>query len=148
MEAEMQERQHHQRQTNLLDLIKEKRYDKRMDQFKQIECVICFECFERGTAIRKIPICKHIFHASCIEGWIKSRQAGQVPRCPLCNTELTEQALKDAIKKNADEYERKKQEKMRKSFEGRDANDPRVMMMADIQRVGSVQYGEGSPGQR
>lgn len=36
---------HEQRMTSLIALIKEKKYDKRMDEFKQNECVICFEEF-------------------------------------------------------------------------------------------------------
>jgi hypothetical protein len=68
-----------------------------MDEYKQNECVICFEEFLVGTSIRKIPICKHIFHTPCIDSWIKSRSAEDNHKCPLCNTEITLLTLKKAV---------------------------------------------------
>ena len=49
-------------------------------------CTICLDEYEltrirTGTDIRKLP-CKHVFHALCIEEWLKSPQ--NAPNCPLC----------------------------------------------------------------
>jgi hypothetical protein len=44
-----------------------------MDQFKQAECVICFEEFQQGVPVRKIPICQHVFHSKCIDEWFKAK---------------------------------------------------------------------------
>ncbi len=41
----------------LIDLIKEMPYDKKLDPFKLAECVICFEEFQIGASVRKIPVC-------------------------------------------------------------------------------------------
>jgi hypothetical protein len=59
--------------------------------------VICFEQFAKNEDVRKIPICRHIFHTPCIDGWIKSRSAENAHKCPLCNTEITIEKLKKAI---------------------------------------------------
>ena len=46
-----------QRVQSLIELIRERPYDKSLNHFKQAECVICFEEFQQGVPIRKIPIC-------------------------------------------------------------------------------------------
>jgi hypothetical protein len=51
-------------------------------------CTICLDEYEltrirTGTDVRKLP-CKHVFHALCIEEWIKSPQ--NAPNCPLCKS--------------------------------------------------------------
>ncbi|XP_075664349.1 E3 ubiquitin-protein ligase SIRP1-like [Castanea sativa] len=41
-------------------------------------CSICLEEFEVGSEARVMP-CKHRFHSSCIENWLRVRRT-----CPLC----------------------------------------------------------------
>ena len=88
---------------SLLELIKTKSYDKRMDEFKQNECVICFEDFVKGVNIKKIPICKHIFHSVCLDNWLKSRLQENSHKCPLCNAEITEDKIKEALKQKRED---------------------------------------------
>ncbi len=87
----------------LMTLIKEKRYDKRIDDFKQTECSICFDEFKKGIQVRKIPICRHIFHTKCIEKWFKSKEGELVHKCPLCNCEITVEKIKEIMKKRKEE---------------------------------------------
>ncbi len=54
--------------------MKQKQYEKRLDKYKQAECVICMEEFETGIFVRQVPICKHVFHSKCLDHWIKSRE--------------------------------------------------------------------------
>ncbi len=89
-------------------LIKERRYDKRLDEYKQNECVICVEDFKKGDLVKKIPICHHVFHTKCIEGWFKSKQEELSHKCPLCNCEINEEKLKEALKKEKEERRAKK----------------------------------------
>lgn len=89
--------------STLLELIKPKSYDKKMDEYKQNECVICFEDFQKGVNIKKIPICKHIFHAVCLDNWLKSRLQENSHKCPLCNSEITIDKIRDAKKHNREE---------------------------------------------
>ncbi|CAG9334599.1 unnamed protein product [Blepharisma stoltei] len=44
-------------------------------------CCVCFEEFKEDIEVRKL-LCKHVFHASCIEDWLVSQ--GGIPKCPLC----------------------------------------------------------------
>ncbi|EXB38915.1 RING-H2 finger protein ATL1 [Morus notabilis] len=45
------------------------------------ECAVCLSAFEEGEEIRKLPRCRHCFHAPCIDMWLFSHSD-----CPLCRT--------------------------------------------------------------
>ncbi|KAL3824699.1 hypothetical protein ACJIZ3_020728 [Penstemon smallii] len=47
------------------------------------ECAICLDCFEEGDDCRNLPVCKHLFHAGCLDRWI-----GKKPTCPVCRTRV------------------------------------------------------------
>lgn len=107
-ELEMQEQQNEeidneQQLNTLISLIKERMYDKRIDEFKQSECVICFEEFQKGVLIKKIPVCHHIFHTKCIDDWFKAKMMDPSHKCPMCNAEITVDIVKDALKKKREE---------------------------------------------
>ncbi|CAG9323999.1 unnamed protein product [Blepharisma stoltei] len=44
-------------------------------------CCICFDDLEEGILVRKL-VCKHIFHANCIESWFVNAEG--FPKCPVC----------------------------------------------------------------
>ena len=81
-----------------------------MDEFKQNECVICFENFTRGVSVRKLPTCRHLFHTSCIDNWFKTHIADASQRCPLCNGEVTIEKVKQAIAKKREEKRNRKEQ--------------------------------------
>jgi hypothetical protein len=70
-------------------LIKIKKFDKKLDEFNTADCAICFEAFVEGVEVRKLPICHHLFHSTCIEGWFKAKINEATHKCPLCNDEVT-----------------------------------------------------------
>ena len=43
------------------------------------ECAVCLSVYEEGEEVRKLPRCKHSFHALCIDMWLYSHSD-----CPLC----------------------------------------------------------------
>ncbi|RYR67496.1 hypothetical protein Ahy_A03g013890 isoform A [Arachis hypogaea] len=45
------------------------------------ECPVCLSVFEEGEEVRKLPRCKHSFHALCIDMWLYSHFD-----CPICRT--------------------------------------------------------------
>ncbi|XP_030518796.1 RING-H2 finger protein ATL40-like [Rhodamnia argentea] len=47
-----------------------------------VECVVCLSMLEDGETARELPNCKHIFHAECIDKWLRSQST-----CPVCRTE-------------------------------------------------------------
>jgi hypothetical protein len=97
-----------QRINQLIGLIKEISYDKSVDEFKLTECVICFEDFQSGVPIRKIPICRHIFHTKCIDGWFRAKIQESTHKCPLCNCDINIENVRNALRKGKDGEEEKK----------------------------------------
>ncbi|XP_042493250.1 RING-H2 finger protein ATL39-like [Macadamia integrifolia] len=45
------------------------------------ECVVCLRCFEDEEIAMVLPNCKHLFHAQCINMWLKSHST-----CPICSS--------------------------------------------------------------
>ncbi|RAL52991.1 hypothetical protein DM860_016226 [Cuscuta australis] len=43
------------------------------------ECAICLSEYEDGDEIRVLPLCRHGFHAECIDTWLGSHSS-----CPSC----------------------------------------------------------------
>lgn len=50
------------------------------------ECCICLNCFEAGETLLTLR-CLHIFHAECLDRWIK---ISHNVKCPLCSTKIAE----------------------------------------------------------
>lgn len=46
---------------------------------KESECPVCLSVFTEGEELKKIKICKHLFHKSCIDKWLSSHC-----NCPVC----------------------------------------------------------------
>ncbi|XP_038985126.1 RING-H2 finger protein ATL74-like isoform X2 [Phoenix dactylifera] len=46
-----------------------------------IECAVCLESFKMGDRCRLLPVCKHSFHAQCVDSWLL-----RSPICPMCRT--------------------------------------------------------------
>ncbi len=88
--------------------------------------MICFEEFQKNVPIKKIPICRHVFHSKCIDNWFKSKIEDEVHKCPLCNAEITIANVKEAIKK--------RKEDRRKNFHGKVNQMSRVIPMQQEER--------------
>lgn len=52
------------------------------------ECCICLSAFEPGDSLFTLR-CLHIFHAGCLDKWIKTSHN---VKCPLCKTKIAEDA--------------------------------------------------------
>ncbi|KAI4386091.1 hypothetical protein MLD38_004055 [Melastoma candidum] len=51
----------------------------------QVDCAICLGEFEEEERVKAIPCCEHVFHAECIDRWLRSNRS-----CPVCrDTRLT-----------------------------------------------------------
>lgn len=46
-----------------------------------VDCAVCLDNFKVGDKCRLLPICKHSFHAKCVDEWILKK-----PICPICRT--------------------------------------------------------------
>ena len=90
------------RVNKLIELIEEKPYEKKLDPFKLPECVICFEEFQLGVPVRKIPICSHVFHSKCIDEWFMAKMVDINHKCPLCNADINYEKVKEVLEHNTD----------------------------------------------
>ncbi|KAG9439780.1 hypothetical protein H6P81_019945 [Aristolochia fimbriata] len=50
---------------------------------KDWECSVCLESIEKGQKTRVLPLCKHSFHAPCVDRWLAGNAV-----CPICRTSL------------------------------------------------------------
>ncbi|KMZ63087.1 putative Ring finger protein [Zostera marina] len=48
------------------------------------DCAVCLSKFEPQDQLRLLPACRHVFHSTCIDTWIKS-----TPSCPLCRSSIS-----------------------------------------------------------
>lgn len=46
-------------------------------------CAVCQQEAEEGEKMRRLTICRHCFHADCIDPWL-----GEMSTCPLCRAEI------------------------------------------------------------
>ncbi|XP_002517352.3 RING-H2 finger protein ATL39 [Ricinus communis] len=44
-----------------------------------VDCAVCLDNFRAGDKCRLLPICKHSFHAQCVDEWLL-----KTPICPIC----------------------------------------------------------------
>lgn len=65
----------------LLNNVEPKDMKKQLERFP--DCSICFTSFKVEEDIRIMPICRHIFHMSCIDSWLKIKGT-----CPMDNTQV------------------------------------------------------------
>ena len=49
-------------------------------------CIICFEDYEEGDAMRVLSACKHTYHIECIDRWAFAKKSQA--KCPMCNTPI------------------------------------------------------------
>jgi len=47
------------------------------------KCMVCFEIFASGDALRSLP-CLHKYHRRCIDEWLS-----RSPHCPICKCDIT-----------------------------------------------------------
>ncbi|XP_044473298.1 RING-H2 finger protein ATL33-like isoform X2 [Mangifera indica] len=47
------------------------------------ECPVCLSVLADGDEIKQLSACKHSFHASCIDKWLKSQS-----NCPICRASV------------------------------------------------------------
>ena len=44
-----------------------------------VVCSVCLEDVRGGEMVRQVPACRHVFHAGCIDMWLRSHRT-----CPMC----------------------------------------------------------------
>ncbi|XP_022717864.1 putative RING-H2 finger protein ATL19 [Durio zibethinus] len=53
------------------------------NSFESKNCTICLDDYVVGESCRVFPECKHMFHLSCIDNWLKNHLT-----CPVCRRRI------------------------------------------------------------
>uniref|UniRef100_A0A0E0K3S6 RING-type domain-containing protein n=1 Tax=Oryza punctata TaxID=4537 RepID=A0A0E0K3S6_ORYPU len=48
------------------------------------DCAVCLSPFAPEAELRLLPACRHAFHASCVDAWLRT-----TPSCPLCRATVS-----------------------------------------------------------
>ncbi|KAM0866940.1 hypothetical protein ACQ4PT_042321 [Festuca glaucescens] len=43
------------------------------------DCAVCLGQLEAGETVRRLPKCAHLFHAECVDAWLRAHST-----CPMC----------------------------------------------------------------
>ncbi|WVZ79937.1 hypothetical protein U9M48_027459 [Paspalum notatum var. saurae] len=49
----------------------------------QRQCSVCLGSVQAGDMVRRLPLCKHLYHVECIDMWLASHTT-----CPLCRSDV------------------------------------------------------------
>ncbi|KFK29980.1 hypothetical protein AALP_AA7G202100 [Arabis alpina] len=69
---------------SVISSIKVCKYSKSDGVVEGTDCSVCLSEFEEEETLRLLPKCKHAFHLSCIDTWLRSHT-----NCPLCRAPIT-----------------------------------------------------------
>ncbi|CAN6169782.1 unnamed protein product [Urochloa humidicola] len=47
------------------------------------QCSVCLGAVQPGEMVRRLPICKHLYHVECIDMWLASHAT-----CPVCRSDV------------------------------------------------------------
>ncbi|CAL5048120.1 unnamed protein product [Urochloa decumbens] len=48
-----------------------------------VQCSVCLGAVQPGEMVRRLPICKHLYHVECIDMWLASHVT-----CPVCRSDV------------------------------------------------------------
>jgi hypothetical protein len=49
----------------------------------EAQCSVCIGAVHPGEKVRRLPLCKHLYHVECIDVWLTSHTT-----CPLCRADV------------------------------------------------------------
>ncbi|EOA17024.1 hypothetical protein CARUB_v10005258mg [Capsella rubella] len=67
----------------VISSIKVCQYSKKDGVVEGTDCSVCLSEFEEEETLRLLPKCRHAFHLSCIDTWLRSHT-----NCPLCRAPI------------------------------------------------------------
>ncbi|RCV21863.1 hypothetical protein SEVIR_4G140700v4 [Setaria viridis] len=47
------------------------------------QCSVCLGAVQPGEMVRRLPMCKHLYHVECIDMWLASHAT-----CPMCRSDV------------------------------------------------------------
>jgi len=70
-------------------MVNEASTEQTLDQDLETICTVCQDRMRQGEIVRKLNVCQHTFHKSCIDTWLLRRSV----RCPTCRHDIREPTL-------------------------------------------------------
>ncbi|KAG8045669.1 hypothetical protein GUJ93_ZPchr0008g13458 [Zizania palustris] len=61
-----------------------------------LDCSVCLGQVEAGEKVRRLPKCMHLFHADCVDAWLRAHST-----CPMCRAAVEGPATAATAKKTS-----------------------------------------------
>uniref|UniRef100_A0A0D9UY86 RING-type E3 ubiquitin transferase n=1 Tax=Leersia perrieri TaxID=77586 RepID=A0A0D9UY86_9ORYZ len=61
-----------------------------------VDCAVCIGQVDAGEKVRRLPKCSHLFHAECVDAWLRAHST-----CPMCRAAVEGPATAAAAKKTS-----------------------------------------------
>ncbi|CAN6163833.1 unnamed protein product [Urochloa humidicola] len=58
--------------------------DEKARSVSALLCAVCLDDVRAGEVVRQLPACRHLFHADCVDAWLRAHRT-----CPLCRCDLS-----------------------------------------------------------
>ncbi|KAL5222091.1 hypothetical protein ABZP36_026804 [Zizania latifolia] len=62
----------------------------------KLDCAVCLGQVEAGEKVRRLPKCMHLFHAECVDAWLRAHST-----CPMCRAAVEGPATAATVKKTS-----------------------------------------------
>ncbi|XP_040375838.1 RING-H2 finger protein ATL39-like [Oryza brachyantha] len=59
-----------------------------------VDCAVCLGQVDTGEKVRQLPKCEHLFHAECVDAWLRAHST-----CPMCRAAVEGPAAAATAKK-------------------------------------------------
>ncbi|RIA05045.1 hypothetical protein BRARA_K00650 [Brassica rapa] len=86
----------------VISSIKVCKYSKRDGVVEGTDCSVCLSEFEEEEMLRLLPKCRHAFHLSCIDTWLRSHTNCPLCRAPIVNDDNSEDIEETLVSINGD----------------------------------------------
>ncbi|CAN6216692.1 unnamed protein product [Urochloa humidicola] len=76
--------------------------DEKARSISALLCAVCLDDVRAGEVVRQLLACRHLFHADCVDAWLRAHRT-----CPLCRCDLSPPTIAakaaDTVESSADD---------------------------------------------